>query len=202
MSDGIIDCCSLLNLYIGWGNLEKLRVLPYTWSICESVAHESEFTREYGPDGIPIDVPLDLLPLVDSGLLRMARPESEAEIEDYVSFAAEIDDGEAQALAIAKNRQFVLLTDDRKAIRMANRPDVAVTTITTVAVLRQWQERSGTDKADLRKVIERIQALARFIPRRDSPEHAWWLEQLTPTNVAVPRAAPSQSLDTIARSRD
>ncbi len=178
MSNGIIDCCSLLNLYTGWGSLEKLRALPYTWSICESVARESEFTREYGPDGIPIDVPFDLTFLIDSRVLRVARPESDAEMEDYVSFATQIDDGEAQALAIAKNRGFLLLTDDRKATRMANRPDVAVTTITTVAVLREWQERSGTHKTDIRKIIERIQVLARFIPRRDSPEHAWWLEQL------------------------
>jgi predicted nucleic acid-binding protein len=178
MSDGIIDCCSLLNLYTGWGNLEELRVLPYSWSICESVARESEFTREYGPDGIPIEVALDLRALFDSGLLRVARPENDAEMADYVSFATEIDDGETQALAIAKNRRYALLTDDRKATRIANRPDVGVPTITTATVLREWQERSGARKTDVRKIVERIQELARFIPRRGSPEQAWWVEQL------------------------
>jgi hypothetical protein len=178
MTERIIDCCSLLNLYAGWGGLEKLRPLPYTWSICEAVLGESEFTREYGADGVPTEVPLDFHPLVESGLLLVARPQTDAELADYVDFAAEIDDGEAQALALAKHRNYILLTDDRKATRIANRPDVGVTTITTVSVLQEWQQHVGVAQAELRNVITRIQVLARFSPRKDSPDLLWWLAQL------------------------
>ena len=129
MGDCIIDCCSLLNLYAGWGGLEELRGLNHTWHICEAGLAESEFTREYGPEGLPVDVALDLYPLIDSALLHRARPETDTELADYVNFAGEVDDGEAQALAIAKGRKYILLTDDRKATRIANRADVGVQTI-------------------------------------------------------------------------
>jgi predicted nucleic acid-binding protein len=53
-----------------------------------------------------------------------------------VNFATEVDDGEAQSLAIAKHRGFVFLTDDRKAVKVAQRPDVAVRTTSTPNILQ------------------------------------------------------------------
>ena len=95
-----------------------------------------------------------------------------------MQFATEIDDGEAQALAIAKSRGYTLLTDDRKALRIARRPDVAVATVTTVGVLQDWQAHRSPTVAELRVVIERIQTLARFAPNKDSPDRTWWFAQL------------------------
>jgi predicted nucleic acid-binding protein len=178
MGAGIIDCCSLLNLFVGWGGLENLRPLPYTWSICEAVAGESEFTRELDPEGNVIDVPLDISALIDTGLLNVVRPDTEAELADYVAFASEIDDGEAQALALAKHRKYILLTDDRKATRIAQRADVQVTTVTTVSILREWHERTGVEQATVRDIINRIQLLARFSPPKNSADLQWWMEQL------------------------
>jgi len=178
MPGRIIDCCSLLNLHTGWGGLENLRLLPYAWSICDAAARESEFTREYTESGAIIEVPLDLGPHIQSGLLQVARPETADELANYVQFATQIDDGEAQALAIAKSRGYTLLTDDRKALRIARRPDVAVATVTTAGVLRDWQAHRSPTVAELRVVIERIQTLARFAPNKDSPDRTWWLAQL------------------------
>lgn len=178
MSVSIIDCCSLLNLLTGWGSLENLRPLPYTWSICEAVLGESEFTREFGPEGDQIEVPLDVTALIKSGLLNVVRPETDGELADYVAFASEIDDGEAQALALAKHRKYILLTDDRKATKIAQRADVQVATITTASILKEWHEQSGVDQAALREVINRIQVLARFSPRKESADLRWWLAQL------------------------
>jgi predicted nucleic acid-binding protein len=178
VSVGIIDCCSLLSLFTGWGSLENLRPLPYTWNVCEAVLSESEFTREYGSDGNATEVPLDVQALIESGLLNMVRPDTDAELGDYVAFATEIDDGEAQALALAKHRRYILLTDDRKATKMAQRADVQVVTMTTVGILREWHEHTEVDRAVLREVIQRIQVLARFSPRKDSVDLQWWLTHL------------------------
>ena len=87
MDDHIIDCCSLLNLYTGWGGLAELRELRRTWYVCEAVLNEAEYTREYGADGVPVLIPLDMRGLIQSGILHSARPETEAEIDDYVNFA-------------------------------------------------------------------------------------------------------------------
>lgn len=174
MDDHVIDCCSLLNLYSGWSGLTELRELRRTWHICEAVLGEAEYTREYGPDGFPLLVPLDMTALTRSGLLLPARPETEQEIDDYVSFAIEVDDGEAQALAIAKNRGFVLLTDDHKAARVAGTSPVGVRTTSTANILRAWALLDPSNEARLHEVIARITVLARFRPRMDSPDYAWW----------------------------
>ena len=180
MADRIVDCCAFLNLYAGWAGLEELRALPHTWHVCDAGYNESEFTREYGADGALIDVPLDLNPLVHSDLLKIVRPETDAELASYVDFAQELDDGEAQALAIAKHRGYVLLTDDRKALNMAARLDVAVATITTVGVLREWQLHNQVDAQAVRQVLERISVLARYAPPKNTPDRQWWQAQLGP----------------------
>ncbi len=180
MDDHVIDCCSLLNLYTGWRGLEELREMEGHWHICDAVLKEAEYTREYGTDGVPLLVPLKMSELTQSGLLLAARPENEAEINDYVDFASEIDDGEAQVLAIAKHRGFVLLTDDRKAARIAARPDVAVRTITTANVLQTWAGLDTKNEARVSEIVERISVLAKFSPRSDSPDYAWWTTYLNP----------------------
>jgi predicted nucleic acid-binding protein len=176
----IIDCCSLLNLHAGWshgewGGLEQLGRLPWKWHVCERVLGESEYTRERNNSGEIIEVPLNLQPFKDSGLLSEVKPENGAELADYVSFAGEVDDGEAQALAIAKHRKLILLTDDRKAARIAARGDVGVEVVTTVGVLKEWIGQVKVTDAAVCKVIERMESLARFAPPRRSADSEWWL---------------------------
>jgi predicted nucleic acid-binding protein len=178
MADRIIDCCSLLNLYAGWGGLEDLRQLPHSWFVCEAVLGESEITREYDADQIPREHKLVLDPFVETGLIQVAAPNSEPEFADYLDFAQLIGDGEAQAIALAKHRGFVLLTDDRKALKLAHREDVGVRTISTVDVLREWIECAAVNPASVRNVLKRIRELARYVPARNSPDLLWWLAQL------------------------
>jgi predicted nucleic acid-binding protein len=175
MNQHIIDCCSLLNLYTGWGDLEQLASIDGTWHICSAVEQELEYTREYGVDGKPTPVRLNLpgnallLPTGINGPLEMA---------DYIDFACELDDGEAQALAIAKHRGWILLTDDNKARNVASRPDVAVPTINTPAILRIWAQQSQANQQKLPIVIKRIVELARFNLKTTSVDYAWWQAQL------------------------
>lgn len=172
MNDRVIDSCSLLNLYTGWRGLSPLKELNRTWYVCEAVFEESQYTRELKDDGGTVLVPVDLKPDVDSGVLNRIRPESESEFEDYVNFAVELDDGEAQSLAIAKNRGFILLTDDRKAQRVAS--EVNVVTITTPSVLQDWAMVAPANNERLPEILRRITTLARFSPSADSPHYEWW----------------------------
>jgi|CXWL01.1.fsa_nt_gi predicted nucleic acid-binding protein len=174
-AEHIVDSCSLINLHSGWGGLAELRAIGGNWHVCEAVLEESEYAREYGLDGVPTIVELNLPALVSDGLLAEVRAESEQELEDYVVFASEIDDGEAQALAIAKSRGYVLLTDDRKALKIANREDVGVRTICTATVLQRWAGLSPENEGRLPSIIARIEDLGRFRPHKDSSDYKWWL---------------------------
>lgn len=178
MPGQIIDCCSLINLYTGWGGLTELQTIGSSLHVCTAVAAELEYTREFGPDGMPVLVPLDMAALQRSGGFSVCGPQAANEIEDYVSFAAEVDDGEAQALAIAKHRGWVLLTDDEKAKKIAALPDVCVATRTTADILRTWSLQNPDNEKRLPTVISRITRLARFRPPADSPDHGWWCRYL------------------------
>jgi predicted nucleic acid-binding protein len=178
MSGYIIDCCSLINLYTGWGGLTELQTVSSPLHVCKAVFNELEYTREYGPDGSPVLVPLDMDALQKIVGFSVSRPKSSVEMEDYVSFAMEIDDGEAQALTIAKHRGFILITDDEKAKKVAALPDVHVTTCSTADVLRGWSTLDPQNEKRLYTVIPRITRLARFRPPVKSMDHDCWARYL------------------------
>lgn len=170
----IIDCCSLLNLYAGWGGLHELADLDDQWHVGDAVVGEAQYIWRIEPDGSKARLPIDLQPHIAQGLLSVVRPESDPEIESYVDFASELDDGEAQALAIAMHRGFVLLTDEQKALQIAQRPDVAVKTITTSDVLQRWAAEEAENGARLSEVLRNIEEGARFRPKRNTPSGEWW----------------------------
>lgn len=174
MANQIIDCCSLINLYSGWGSLVQMHTLGFSLHISQAVVDESESVYELGPDGSRIRVPLNLQAMQNELHYTIVRPETDGEINDYVDFAMEIDDGEAQSLAIAKHRGLVLLTDDRRAIAVASRPDVAVQIYTTPQVLQMWGELSAENTQQLPHVLLRIKELARYQPRPNTAERRWW----------------------------
>lgn len=170
----IVDTCTLLNLYTGWSGLLELADFEGSWCVAQSVFQESEYVREFDSSGNIILVPLDMKSPVESGLLSKLAVESEQELQDYVDFATELDDGEAESMALAKNRDLVLVTDDRKAIRMAGRLDAPVEILTTPAVLREWAQCNREPSDRVGQVIGRIHHLARYQPPSDSPDQSWW----------------------------
>ena len=178
MPEHIIDSCSLINLYSGWGQLAELESLSSKWYVGDTAVTESEFVREYQLDHSKKLVPLDLQPSIKRGVIIPVSLWTEAEYEDFVNFAGELDDGEAQALAIARHRKFVLLTDDRRAIRMAGRVDIDVPTISTPDILKRWSDLSKINERRLAVVIPRIVDLARFTPGPSSPLYDWWMSYL------------------------
>jgi len=177
MENHVIDCCSLINLYTGWRGLAELADLQgIIWHVCEAVVSETEYTREFAGDGFAT-IPIELSPFISDGLLRRTRPENSAETQDYVDLATEVDDGEAQAIAIARGRGYTLLTDDYKASRLA--AELGVSVVSTPGLLESWERLSSSNAVRLPDIVRRISVLARFNPRADSPHRDWWRSQLT-----------------------
>lgn len=174
MQGRIIDCCSLINLVTGWQGLDELTSLGIQSHICDAVVQESEFTRDYDDKGQPKLVPLNIGKMTESGLLLRVYPETTLEQQDYLEFAYEVDDGEAQALAIAKHRGLILITDDRKAISLAQRKGIQVKTESTIQILQTWAALAPNNVKKLPKIISRIEVLARFRPPPNTKDFAWW----------------------------
>jgi predicted nucleic acid-binding protein len=130
-----------------------------------------------GDPGGPAKRDVDLHDYLAAGVASKCQVDSQEEIELYVKLAADLDDGEAMALAIARLRGWILATDDRKARRMAAGLDV--TALTTPQIVRHWAERNSVDTAQIRQAIVNIQELARFVPGQVFPEYKWWMQQLS-----------------------
>lgn len=175
MSDHLIDCCSLINLYTGWRGLEPLADVPTIWHVCDAVVRETEYTREYVDGEVRVQ-PIELARYLATGLLHRESLADEAEYASYLDLASEVDDGEAQAIAIALGRGYTLLTDDVRAARLAT--ERGLTVVSTRVVLERWGASDPAREVQLGGIVRRISALARFNPRAGSEDYAWWRARL------------------------
>jgi predicted nucleic acid-binding protein len=174
MGHYILDACALVNLHCGWSGLRELQTFGLSWSIGETALSEALFVRDFAENGGLRKVTLDAPTVIADGKLNVLSIEGSAEINSLVEFAAELDDGEAQALSMALHRKLVLVTDDRPGVRVAGAAHVAVPTMGTPGILMEWVRVNPECRARLPDVIRRIGILGPFQLRRNSPHYAWW----------------------------
>jgi len=173
-TDKIIDACCLINLYAS-GRIQA--IIPACGGsifVSAEVARESMSIRKVDPADTSLltPSPIDLSQEISIALIKECRLETEEEIESYVQFAVQVDDGEASSLAIAKSRGWIVATDDRKAIRLATESGIAV--ITTPELIERWAKNAGPNEYEIAQTIHAIERFARFHPRRGSPLYDWW----------------------------
>jgi predicted nucleic acid-binding protein len=173
MAERIIDASSLINLYASGAELRVLEACG-RFFVSEEVQAEALTIRQPDPDDPEMLVPakIDLSIAVSQGLIAQFRLEGPDELDAFVQFAVELDDGEASCLAIAQSRGWKVATDDRKAARVASAAGIAV--ITTPELIQQWVAVDSPDDPDIAQVLRRIERFARFRPRRSSPHYGWW----------------------------
>lgn len=117
---------------------------------------------------------IDLAPLIKAGFLHECDLEGEEESNLFVQMASRLDDGEAACFAIAKNRGWLLATDERPTERLAKEHDVSI--ITTPELVKHWADKTKASEDDLAKVLWNIQTYAHYFPRKSLPMHSWWME--------------------------
>ena len=174
MPQRIIDACCLINLYASRNVLGILRSLEGGLFVPDLVKGESLFIRKEDDQDQTILVPeaIDLTEALAEGLLHSCQLENETEAQHFVQFATSVDDGEAICLALAKCRNWMVATDDRKAIRLAKAESIS--TITTAEIVKLWADSCNATVETTAEILQRIERYARFSPRKDFPLHDWW----------------------------
>ena len=172
--DVVLDTCCLVNLAAVDGTLECLATFGLTWYVPTAVQAEGIFIRT-SADKREVQR-IDLNSAISIGTVQICAPADDTEMALYVEFALSLDDGEAMGLAIAKNRNWRLATDDRKARVKATA--AGVTVVTTPELMQRWGSRTGCSNVDLAATLKRIETLARFVPSDDSPAAMWWRKAL------------------------
>jgi hypothetical protein len=119
-------------------------------------------------------VPVDIAPLITSGVLQVLHLQGEDEEALFVENASIVDDGEAMSLAIASARQIDLAIDDKRGRSLAHQrfPDLILWT--TPEILKRWSEESGTSPSTVRGAVLNIESCARYFPADSHPLANWW----------------------------
>src|SRR5687767_7435223 len=177
----ILDACGTLNLYASGQFVPILTALGHDWYLPAAVKRESQQYRQ--PDSADPDkliaMPIELGPAIDGGVLSRCDCESDEETALYVELAARIgDDGESMGLAIAKCRRWSVLTDDKKARRIAK--ELEVTVLATTGVMKQWAETVSPTAEELSRVLAAIERFANFRPGRAAEHYDWWVASVRP----------------------
>jgi predicted nucleic acid-binding protein len=173
-SDVVLDTCCLVNLAAIDGTLDCLASLKLIWHVPTAVQTEGIFIRA-AADSREVQR-IELTPSITKGAVQICSPANDAEHALYVEFALSLGDGEAMALAIAKNRGWKVATDDRKARNKAEA--VGVSVVTTPELVRRWASETARSTAEVAMALRRIETLARFSPAENSPAAKWWRQLL------------------------
>lgn len=170
----VLDTCVLINLLATARIAEIVGVIAPSCLVCSAVSGESLYLRPVEADAKLETV--NLVPLLEAGILNSCQIEGPAEEELYVSYAMELDDGEAMSLAIAQACGFALATDERKARRMVRENIPQLSLVSTPEIIKAWAEK--TTRAEVIAVVRTILARARFRPSGLDPLATWWNDLL------------------------
>lgn len=180
MPSAAIDACCLIDLFAS-GHVDAiLRAAGHTWHLPVAVQSEVKYVRQPDPEnpGRLIAAPVDLDPLVQSGVLALCQPNNPQEMDLFTQYAVQFrSDGEAMCLALAQARGWIIATDDRKAIRISLQ--AGLTVISCPQLLKSWVDVIRPNRATLLKALNDIQLLSQFRPYPTLPHHQWWIDQLS-----------------------
>ncbi|HLI98004.1 MAG TPA: hypothetical protein VKT72_18200 [Candidatus Baltobacteraceae bacterium] len=117
--------------------------------------------------------------LINEGLIRELHPAlqiatiSDAERALAIALTKEMDDGEAETLAIASLRTVRMCSDDHAALRVA--PRVSVVTVTTLELLDAWA--SAQSQARVRQALRSLRKRANYTAPRSHPLRDWFIRE-------------------------
>lgn len=119
-------------------------------------------------------IPITRELLAAAGLTVEATELSAEETSLYVELAQRVDDGEAQALAIAMLRRLPFLSDDDAGLKIAR--EQSIEAITTLDLAYKWS--AGRDVSEVKEACRRLRFQARYAVPRLHPRAAWYLYHL------------------------
>src|SRR5438132_6875034 len=180
MPDAAIDACCLIDL-LASGYVEAiLQASGFTWRMPSAVQAEVQYRRQHDPaqPGKTMNVPVDLSGMISSGVLTECTSQTQQELDRFTHYATIFrSDGEAMCLALAEQRKWLVATDDRKAIRVAQQ--AGLTVVSCPELVKAWADATGPDQSTLNRVLQDIRVLAQFTPNPMMPVYQWWVDELS-----------------------
>jgi predicted nucleic acid-binding protein len=171
--DLVCDADVFMNLVASGRFEELLRSSNTRLLVPPAVASEALYLESEVEDGERERI--EIAALAEAGSLTLIEL-AESEYGLLVELAQVVDDGEAQAIAVAAQRGLRLATDDRKARRVAAERGVGL--LSTPELVHAWHETVRLAGDELTDMLRRIGRRSRYRPPRDHELYAWWIFNL------------------------
>ncbi|HEV7667645.1 MAG TPA: hypothetical protein VGS22_03910 [Thermoanaerobaculia bacterium] len=175
----LLDACCLINLLTTERAGEILEALPYRWAVPRFVA-ENEVLRlgvKRGSHG-EVQRPITVAEIRAETGVEILDIESPIEIKERLRFGELLDQGEANACALAVGRQGGVATDDKKALALLARTAPEVPTLQSPEILFESLEGNRWTDLEVRRMLRAIRDRAKFVPHRGAPHFDWWTKLL------------------------
>lgn len=172
----LLDASCLLNLY-ATGRLRDIAAAqPYSLGAADYVVRqEALYTLRPAPGERTYErVPMNMDPLVDEGVVQVLHLEGQEEAGTFVDLAALVDDGEAITAALAFHRGFALAIEDRKARRLFAKYTPTVPLVSTLQLLRQWEQAPSVEPSELREASLAMRHGSSSVASEQDSLYEWW----------------------------
>ena len=172
----IQDACVLINL-LASGRFDDIAGgCGFSIAITATVAKETMYLHSPAPNERER---IEITPLIANGILQILNAESENEKLRYIELALNLDDGEAESVAIAEARKFALATDDKKARNLIRKEGLKIDLWSTCAILQHWQSKCSISDGEMKTILTNIFSRARYRPKTGHPNFDWWTNILS-----------------------
>jgi predicted nucleic acid-binding protein len=153
----LLDACGLINACAS-GQVTEISAFFRGLSVVEDVAAEAVGS------------------VVVAGAAVQILALNDIEVETFVALASidGMDAGEAASFAAAVHRTMPVVTDDRRAIRVARDQLAEVRINSTPMLIRAYAEGVGLEDEVVRDLIQAIEGEASFIPAAGGVDVDWW----------------------------
>jgi len=174
----LLDACCLLNIYAS-DRLDTIaEALSCSFMISEAVGREALYIRRGGSAEDANDrEAINLTALENRGVLSITALDEE-ELVTFLSFASQMDDGEAATCALAFHRSLPLATDDRKARRLLQGQAPHLHLYSTLEILKIWADHHQVDPTTLAQVLIAVRDRGNFLPPKADLLREWWVTSI------------------------
>lgn len=155
---------------------EILKAVPVPVSIAEIVRSDELTGIEFKISQQRVTARILLDSLLDDGVLKIVKPQSDAEWETFFHFSRNrsLENSEAALRAIVLHRGWAAACEDPITVVFFANQNPPLKTISALGLIKFWSETTVVDDNIITEALVSAQYNAHLEPRQNHPLYEWW----------------------------
>jgi predicted nucleic acid-binding protein len=168
----LLDTCCLLNLYASGIFKDILELYPKQFAVVDYILEKEALFIRKNKDDIEEFEKIDLEPYIASQQIKVLSINN-MELETYIDYASELDDGEAITIALAIHRYGIVATDDHKALKIISQI-LSLRAMSTLEFIKHWSNANKKPINEIRDTLINMLEGANYYPGDRDSLFEWW----------------------------